>query len=68
MATKIAISASDLRDQDFWKAEFPQLALSSGIEASRFASKLGYRSCTIATCTPSVRRSSPGEVDLPGLC
>ena len=42
MATNIAISAEDLRDRDFWKAEFPKLALSDGIDAARFAAASPY--------------------------
>ncbi len=42
MATRIAFSANDLRDQAFWKAEFPKLELSDGIDASRFAADARY--------------------------
>lgn len=43
MATKIALSANDLRDRGFWQAEFPQLKLSDGIDSSRFAVDPNYR-------------------------
>ena len=42
MATKIAFSANDLRDRSFWKAEFPGLGLSDGLDAARFASDGAY--------------------------
>lgn len=42
MATNVALSVDDLRDPSFWKAEFPQLQLSEGIDASRLAADFPY--------------------------
>ena len=42
MATKIAINANDLRDRAFWQSEFPELTLSDGVDAARFAEGFEY--------------------------
>lgn len=42
MATKIAFTANDLRDQGFWQTEFPELTVSSGIDVARFESDPNY--------------------------
>lgn len=42
VTTRNAFSAEDLRDPDFWRAKFPQLDLSSEVDADRHAAEMPY--------------------------